>query len=188
MEDEMLSFIEYLSEHVISIGINSNHEHLRNKHHQEIHDLIQKSYSGVEGGYGGHGSGTKKESDSIHDDIHSSLIKAIKRNGKITAVNLYKDRHGRKSIAVGTDGTDQGKKDLLKIKLDDDKMERSWGEVSGKMEHLANKLGSPKVPNSKAAKLIGKDVETDPDGEHYTRDIGGSKKRKVIVGFPKENQ
>lgn len=183
----MYTFKTFLiTEKVLSIGLNPDHEQHREKHRQEFHDIIQKSYVAA-GGYGGHKSGSKEESDAIHKDISSSVIKATKRNGRITAVNLYKKQHGRKSIASGSDGSEQGKKDYKKTKLEDHEQKRAWGEVSGAVEHLNKKMGVPVIPSHRAEKLIGKKVEHDPDGEHYEREIGGHKHKKIAMGHPKKD-
>lgn len=186
----MLTFVEYLddvlNERILSIGLNSDHEHFREKHRDEIHDMIQRSYSHPDiGGYGGNKSGSKEESEAIHKDISDSLIKATKRDGKITAVNLYKKHHGRKSIASGTDGSVQVKQDLKKTKLEDHEQKRAWGESSGAVEHMNKKIGMPVVPAKHAKDLLGKDVKVHDDGEHYTRKIGDHEHTKVIMGHPK---
>ena len=180
-------FRSFLEEKVLSIGINSKDEHHREKHRQEIHDMIHKAYSHPDiGGYGGIKSGSKEESDAIHKDISNSMIKATKRNGKITAVNLYRNQSGRKSIASATDGTEQGKKDWIKTKTDDNKQKRSWGEVSDKVEHLQKKLGVPVIPVDKAKELIKKDMTPIGKEGHYTRKIGGEDHRKLAMGHYKK--
>lgn len=184
----MLSFSSYLAhinETVLSVGLNPDHEKHREAHRQEIHDMLQKSYAGVSGGYSGLGSGSKEESDAIHSDISKSVIKITKRAGKISSVKLYKKQYGRKSIAGATDGTTQGKKDYIKSNLEDHEQKRAWGEVSGAPEHIARKMGLPIVHNKHAEKLTGKKVEKDSNGEHYTRKIGNDIHKKVIVGHPK---
>ena len=183
----MLSLQEFidLQEHVLSIGINPSHEKYREKHRQEMHDMIHKSYAAI-GGYAGHETGSDKESEAIYNDIDNSLIKAVKRNGKLTAINLYKKQHGRKSIASATDGSDQGKEDFKKSKLEDHEQRRAWGEVSGAPEHIQRKMGVPIVSNKRARELLNKDVDLDDDGEHYSRKIGGHVHRKVIMGHPKK--
>jgi hypothetical protein len=189
----MLSFSEFLAEETLnerylSIGFNKSHEHHREAHRQEIHDILRKSYSHPTiGGYGGHASGSKEESDSIHHDITHSNIKAVKRNGHVTAVQLYKDQHGRKGIAMGTDGSMRGKLDWRGITKDDHKEKRAWAEVSGAPEHTYIKMGYPKVSNTHAAKLTGKkDVRPHPTDPHkYTRKIGAGDHEKVIMGHPK---
>lgn len=177
-------FRSFLTETVLSIGLNPDHEQHREKHRSEIHDMIKHSYKNV-GGYGGLGHGTPEESKAIHHDISHSVIKAVKRVGKISAVNLYKKQHGRKSIASATDGTDQGKRDFLKTKIEDHEQKRAWGEVSGAVEHIQKKIGTPVVPAHEAGKLLGKDVTPEEDGTHYTRKIGWHTHKKVIMGHPK---
>jgi hypothetical protein len=178
---------ELISEKVLSIGLNPEHEQFREKHRQQIHDVIHNSYKNVEGGYGGQGSGSKKESDAIHDDISNSVIKATKRGDKITAVNLYKKQHGRKSIASGTDGSEQGKHDWKKTKMEDHEQKRAWGEVSGAAEKIQRKMGVPVIPNNKVGKLLNKDINPHEGGEHYERKIGGETHTKVAMGHPKSD-
>lgn len=185
----MHTFKEYLSEEllnerVLSIGLNPEHEKHRETHRKEIHDMIHHAYSSI-GGYGGHKSGSEEESKAIHHDISSSVIKATKRDGKITAVNMYKKQHGRKSIAAATDTTAQGKDDLKKTKLEDHEHKRAWGEVSGKVAHLHSKLGTPDIPAHRAKELLGKDVKHHDDGVHYDRKIGDQMHTKKMVGHPK---
>lgn len=178
----MLSFKQFLSERFVTVGFSGN-EPEREQHRQQIHDMLRTAYKEI-GGYGGHESGSDDESNAIHNDITNSVIKATKRNGNLTAVGLYKKLHGRKSIAVATDGTPQGKQDFLKMKSEDNARKRAWGEVSGKVEHISKKLGFPVIPAAKASQLIGKSVDVDDDGEHYFRKIGKTLHRKVIVGHP----
>lgn len=183
----MISFKSFLLERILSIGLNDKHESEREKHRGEIHHMLQKAYSHPDiGGYGGHETGSKKESDAIHHDISHSVIKATKRDGKITAVNLYKKQHGRKSIASATDNSEQGKKDWKKTKLEDHEQKRAWGEVSGKAEHLQKKMGIPVISANKVGSLLGKEIKIHGDGEHYSRNIGGKEHTKVVMGHPKK--
>lgn len=185
----MLNFKQFITERVLSIGLNDKHEKLREKHRQEIHDMIHKAYSHPDlGGYSGLKSGSDEESKAIHHDISNSIIKATRRDGKITSVNLYKKQHGRKSIALATDGSEQGKKDLMKNKHEDDIHKRAWGEVSGKVAHIHKKIGTPDIPASRAKELLNKDVISHPDNVHYDRKIGNHMHTKKMVGHPKVNQ
>jgi hypothetical protein len=185
----MLSFNEFISEHVLSIGLNPKHEKYREHHRKDLHDLMKKSYEKI-GGYCGHKPGSKEESDAIHADISNPhhIIKATRRDGKITSASIYKKKHGRKQIGIATDGTMQGKRDVKRTFDDDHKMKRSWAEVSGAPEKIQRKNGVPVIHNSRAAKLTGKPIEKlHPDAEHYTRTIGGHSHDKVIMGHPKED-
>ena len=62
----------------------------------EVWDILNKSYSKI----GGFKSAASKE--ELVDK--SGLWKLITRNGEITALNIYKNQYGRKSIATGTNG------------------------------------------------------------------------------------
>ena len=183
----MKSFKEYIVEKVLSIGINPTHEHFREIHRKEIHDMIHKSYKDI-GGYGGHESGSKEESDAIHHDINHSLIKATKRNGKLTAVSIYKKTHGRKLIAAGSDGTKQGSADFKKTNLEDNTQKRSWAEVSGAVEKISRDQGFPEVSSDKADTLLkGKKITKEKGSNYYTRDIGGKPHKKIMLGHPKQD-
>jgi len=180
----MKTFKSLINETFLTIGFDPKHEHLRDKHRQEFHDILRNSYKNVEGGYGGLGHGTEEESKSIHKDLDSSLIKATKRDNKITSVVLYKKSAGRKGIAMGTDGTSQGKSDFKNISKEDNKLKRSWGEVSGVPEIINKKMGVPYVPAENAEKLLNKKV--DITGKFtYKRKIGNDEHEKSIMGHPK---
>ena len=181
------SFFE-IQETIISPGIKPAHNIYKEKYRKQIHDMIQKAYSHPSiGGYGGLKSYSKEESKSIHDDISSSLIKATKRDNKITSVNLYKKHYGRKSIASATDGTEQGKKDWMKNKLEDHEMKRAWGEVSGAPEAISRKVGNPVIPVDKVKHILkGKEISPVGDKGHYERKIGGASHVKIAMGHLKE--
>lgn len=188
----MQRLTEYLSEHVLNIGFNKDQEPEREKHRQEIHDILKHSYRHI--GYGGNEVNSKEESDAIHHDITHSQIKAVKRNGKISAVALYKPSHGRKQIAGGTDGTIQGKRDWLKTAHDDHTNPKTaphrhaWIEASGGPQKMMQKMGSKSIPVHKMRKLLpGKELEDAPEkGENaYRRKIGNDKHTKTGYGNPK---
>ena len=142
-----------------------------------VWDMLDQAYKPV----GGFKSATSKD-DLIQD---SNLWKLVKRGDKIVSVAIYKDKNGRKSIAMATDGTVQGKKDLIKLKSDDIKLHRSWCEASDKAESFLKRLGAVPVSSKYAAKLTGKEIlGYDVDGVHYTRLIQGEPHVKGIYGFP----
>lgn len=182
----MLSFLEFMTEHVLSIGINPKHEPYREALRPEIHDILRKSYETI-GGYSGLPSGSEDESKSIHSDISHSMMKVVTRDGKVSSVVLYKPQHGRKAIAVGTASSKRAKMDYKKTAEDDIKQKRSWAEVSGAPEAIQRKLGAPTVPSSEAEGLLGKKVRL-INRERYARMIGGSEKEKVIMGHPKREK
>lgn len=58
-----------------------------------------------------------------------------------------------------------------------------WAEVSDKIEHWLNRCDVPRLPFRVAQKLL-KDKHLIPlgDGYHYTREIQGFRKQKIIFG------
>lgn len=183
----MISFTQYLSEHILSIGLKDSHDKYREKYRDQILHMLKTAYASI-GGYSGLAAGSKEEDAAINDDITNCLIKATVRNDKVTTVTLYKQRAGRKIIACATDGTEQGKADFFKTKTEDHTMERAWAEASGAVEHILKKIGNPVVSSTHAAKLTGKEIlRHDADGTHYDRTIGGHVHTKVILGHPKLN-
>lgn len=118
------------------------------------------------------------------------MWKLFVRNGHVTAARVYKGHlGGRKSICGGSDGTEQGKKDLFKI-MDDDyniKDRNTWVEVSSKAFTTALKHGALIYPNILADTILQKEKGTCKpceDGFFYQRDIKGSIHTKCIVGNP----
>ena len=180
----MLTFSEFLAEKILNIGLNPKHEKHREAYRKQIHDVIQKSYTGVEGGYGGHGSGSDAESKAIHADISDHSIKATRRGDKITHATIYKQKHGRKIIGLGTDGSKQGSADFDRNAKEDNKHKRAWGELSDRAESAYRKRGFPQVSSSHAEKLTGKKVKVKDDAR-YSREIGGKEHEKTILGHPK---
>lgn len=163
-------------QHIISESfINAFTPEEKEKYGKEVWDILQKSYASI-GGF--------HSANNIEELIRDSYLwKMNRKNGKIVAVRIYKDKHGRKSIAAGTDGSEEGKKALFMTMRDDVKLGRSWGEVSGKMEGiLIKKFNAQPVPNKYAEKILGKKImKLNPDGYHYTRLIGGHPHEKVIL-------
>lgn len=146
------------------------------KYAPQVWDILQSSYSKLPGGFG--------TASSIEELIDKSgLWKIVVRDGNVTAVNIYKDMHGRKSIASGTDGSPQGKKDFMMLKDADIKFKRAWAEVSGAPERILSKLGAKPIPSKFAPLLTGKEIlDYNDDGFHYTRLIAGEPHEKVIYG------
>jgi hypothetical protein len=162
---------EFLIERVVNLANDESKE----KYSAEVWDILTNSYKSI-GGF--------KSARTPEDLIaKSGLWKLITRDGKVTAAFIYRDQFGRKAIAMGTDGTPQGKRDFAMIKDEDVKRERAWSEVSGAMEHIMKKAGAKPIPNKFATALSGKDIISyNPDGFHYTRDIQGHPHEKIIYG------
>jgi hypothetical protein len=115
----------------------------------------------------------------------AGLWKLQLRADHVSAVVIYKAQHGRKLIGAATDGTSEGKNDLMMILKEDKSLRRSWAEVSGKMEGMYRKLGADPIPNTRAHELTGKRIlNLDEDGVHYTRLIAGHPHVKALYGNP----
>jgi len=97
----------------------------KEQYKNEVYGILQKAYAEI-GGLTG--SGFKNPDDMVEN---IPFWKLARRGKNITAVVLYKDKTGRKDVAVATDGTDQGKKDLAMMFRENIKMGRSYAEMSG---------------------------------------------------------
>jgi len=93
----------------------------KRKYMDQVWDVLQKSYASI-GGIKGAGF------ESPQDMINIPMWKIGIRDGRVRAVRMYKDRGGRKSVAIGTDGSEEGAwfiTDMVKNELS-----RSYGEQS----------------------------------------------------------
>jgi hypothetical protein len=160
----------------------------------EVWDILQKSYASI-GGIKGSGF------DSKEDMIQNiPFWKLVKKNGKIVAVFLYKDSNGRKMVALGTDGSKEGKEALTQLTKGDLQQGRSYSEISGKylsfvINNFSGDLKKYLVKPEDAAKILGKELtypvpDSDPELElHpgfkdylYSREIGGHPHTKLMIG------
>lgn len=153
----------------------------KQKYVDQVWDILQSSYHAI-GGIKGTGFNSKED-----------MIKNVPfwklgiRGGKVRSVVMYKDKGGRKTVAVGTDRSPESKvllKDMLR-----NEFERSFGEKSGPLLNYL-KRNFPKqvekytIPPEKAGAIIGKsDIEPTDDQEYY-RTISGTKMKKRMIGTP----
>ena len=164
---------QLLTEHVVNL-----HDTIsKDKYGEEVWDMLQRSYAAI-GGF--------KTASSLEELIEKSgMWKLVLRDGIVSAVKIYRDQFGKKSIASGSDGTRQGKLDIFMMMKDDIKFSRSWAEVSGPVEKLMVKFGAIPIPAKFAEYLSKKKVlSIAPDGYHYARLIEGEPHIKIIYGFP----
>lgn len=168
-----------MKHHLLERYLNLHNKEEKTQYKEIIWDLLQSSYSNI-GGY----KGVSNPDELIET---TSLWKLIKKNNSIVAFRLYKDQSGRKSVAAGTDGSKIGKEALIGLVLEDIKQQRSWGEVSGSIEHLIKKFDGRLIPSKYASFLTGKIIESyNEDGYHYTRLINGEPVEKILVGYPED--
>lgn len=166
---------------------------LRDKHFPEIFDMVHKAYESV-GGIKGAGF---RSVEDMKKNIH--MAKVHHRNGKIHAVALYKDKAGRKGVALASDGTDEGRHGATEIVKHDMKQGRSWKEVSSKSLSFMKKhlnVGELAIHPHEVQKLMpDSHIEHPvPDDDHeavrhpelkshlYRREIGGETHTKLAVG------
>lgn len=185
----MMRSREFLIERVLNLWTPEE----KQPYADQVWDMLQRSYSNVEGGFR---SATSPE-DLI---MQPGYWKLIKRGDKITAVNIYKkspntDNYKINASASETEqkpatgkygSTEQGKKDYTHMRDADVKTGRAWAEVSGGPEKLMARAGARPIPSKFAAALTGKEIlEYNPDGFHYTRLIQGDPHEKVMYGVAK---
>lgn len=190
----MLTFKEYLLERFINLL--PHHETEKREHAKHVHDMLQSSYAD-QGGI--HGSGFASPDDMVKK---IPMWKLHKSGGKVRAAALYKDKEGRKRVAIATDGSAEGKKAAASIMVDDIRQGRSYGETSGKSlsflkkhagEHLKKHVKSYEEAES-IAKAGGDTVRKPPHDDpeilrhpeykdhFYQRQIGGEWHTKLMVG------
>ena len=114
----------------------------REQHSEAVWDMLQQSYARI-GGLKGSGFESAK---AMIEQI--PFWKIAFKNGVPKAVILYKDKVGRKSVAMATDGTPAGVK-LFKSMLREE-MNRAWGEYSKSVLSVVMKL----VPWSELKKYV----------------------------------
>jgi len=185
-----MRYKEFLIEKVLNL--HSPEE--RRPYAEVVWDMLQRSYKKV-GGF--------KSAADVEELINEpGYWKLIKRDGRITAVNIYKKSRKSQNLKVIASATEtgsyqspegekykatvQGLSDYEMIKKGDIKTKRSWAEVSGPAEAFLERGGATPIPNRFAEFLTGKKIlELNDDGYHYTRLIQGEPKEKAIYGFVK---
>lgn len=175
--------------------IGSRHEKEMHAHKHEVHALLKKSYEKI-GGISG--SGFKDADDMVK---HIPMWKVHKKEGKITAVTMYKDKHGRKGVAAGTDGSEHGKKALGHMMHNDASRKQAWGETSGPALAFRKRqdpdLHKKAIPHDTVKKMFhGEEIRKPPHDDpevlkhpelkhhFYQRNIGGHWHTKAAFGDP----
>lgn len=174
-----------------------NHEEKKRKHVDAAWDMIQHAYSKI-GGI--HGSGFNNKEDMVKN---IPMWKLAVSKGQVVAGAFYKDKEGRKRVAVATNGSDEGKAHLAKIMTADMHTGRSYGEVSGPSLAFSRKYNfdfdKHIIPYEHAAKIMSKTgdeiMRPDPNDPHikkypeiahhfYSRKIGNEYHTKLMIGKP----
>ena len=173
-----------------------HHEDQKRQHSEHVFNMVKNAYEHI-GGIHGSGFGS-----------HEEMVKKIPMwklhkdsEGKVRGVALYKDKGGRKRVAMASDGTNEGKKGLANIIKNDITQQRSHAEISGpslsfhkkhlgdlKPHVLTHEHAQKLMPNEK----LGRPHPNDPEllrhpelkDHFYTRDIGGETHTKLMLGTP----
>lgn len=153
-----------------------------------VFDMIDASYGPI----GGHAK--IKTPSNVGNEYPEWIVADIDDDPDpdVAIVGQQSSAGGHKVGASGTDGTPKAKSymNAMKKRI---MTQGWWGEVSGAPAHIAiNKLGIKPITDQKTVeRLLGKKVTwhgKHPDGKFpgidgwYTRDIGGTKHTKIIVG------
>lgn len=190
----MISFSDLtkeLNERFINL-VGEKSQDQRRQYAETVWKMLQAAYAPI-GGIHGSGFG------SIEDMIANlPFWKLSRRDGKIVCAAFYKDSSGRKRVAVATDGSEEGKKQLAAIMRDD--YSRAYFEISSKslifnVRNLGYDfiLAYAKHPGV-VAKITGDEIapalDDDPEVKahpqlrkfFYQRKIGGAWHTKIMLG------
>ena len=164
----------------------------KDKYVDVVWDMITKSYARI-GGIQGKGFSSKED---LINNI--PFWKLVRKDGDIVAGAFYRDKAGRKRVAVATNGTDTGKVALASIMAND--FDRAYFEVSDpSLGFMVKQVGLDFVQGyarsvEQAQQISGDELQAPPaDDPHvvkypslannfYQRDIGGHMHTKIMLG------
>jgi hypothetical protein len=175
---------------------------LKNQYKKQVWELLQSSYA-KNGGLIGNGF---QSMETMVQKI--PMWKMVINNGTVEAVVLYKDKGGRKSVALGSTGSPYAKKAISN--LFPAELQRSYGEKSKSalgalMKIVPWSVLEPYAKTPAQVKKVSKDSITSlkdfkgtlPDDAKatlakfpvlrpygYFREIGGKLSFKVMIGTP----
>ena len=189
----MITYRQFLAERFLNIFHTDTEQ--REQYRDTVWAMLQKAYEPI-GGI--KGSGFRSKDDMV---ANIPFWKIVRRGTDITAVVMYKDKTGRKLVAIATNGTPQGKKDLAEMVIADLKQDRSFMELSDTaLKFLVRQVGYDlivkyaKTPQDAAKILVNNQIEQpDPKSPDYTnhtplqkffygRKIGGHLHTKILMG------
>ena len=161
---------------------------------EEAFRQLEKSYERIGGLKGA-------EFQSPNDLLKSNLFwKLNVINGKLVAAAYYKDKAGRKRVAISSDGSKRGKEIVAEIMVMDLLLGRSWAEQSSNsLAFLVKEAGIEFVKQyiltpEEIEKMTGDEVRKPPSDDEevkrcpelaeffFQRKIGGVWKTKLALG------
>lgn len=107
--------------YINAIGDSERSMNIKQRYLDQVWDILQRSYAPI-GGIKGSGFENKEAMLSL------PMWKMGIRDGRVRAVIIYKDKGGRKSVAMGTDGSQEGMWFVENILGNE--ITRSYGEKS----------------------------------------------------------
>jgi len=164
----------------------------KDKYVDVVWDMITKSYARI-GGVQGKGFSSKED---LINNI--PFWKLVRKDGDIVAGAFYRDKEGRKRVAVATNGTDTGKVALASIMAND--FDRAYFEVSDpSLGFMIKQVGLDFVQGyarsvEQAQQISGDELQAPPANDphvvkypslannFYQRDIGGHMHTKIMLG------
>ena len=141
-----------------------------------IWKMLNKAYEGI-GGL--KGSGFKSKEDMIKN---INFWKIFKRNGVPIAVAMYRDKGGRKRVAVASDGTAEGKQAVYDVYKND--FDRAYFEVSdASLGAILKNVGEEKA--LKYAKNIDEVKKISPKHDILEPDFSDPDISAIVKKYPK---
>lgn len=146
-----------------------------------VWDMLQASYESCGG------LKTKGLESKAGLVANTPMWKLWIKDEKVKIVLCYKEKGGRKIVAIGTDGTGESKRQLAKIMSEE--FARSYIEVSDSLEAFLKKnlfdlVEKYKIPTEEVPNIIHNKITPLSDGYHYTRNINGEQIEKLMLGTP----
>ena len=197
----MLTLKGYLNERYVT-AIGDRDLDLKNQYKVQVWELLKASYR-QNGGLVGNGF---QNMETMVNKI--PMWKMIINNGKVEAVVMYKDKGGRKSVAIGSTGSPYARKaisNLFQAELSRSYGEKSKASLGAMMKTISWNVLQPYVQTPSQVKKVSKKTIIalkDWDGPipddarttlakypalkpyGYFRDIGGKPTFKVMMGTP----
>lgn len=200
----MITFSDFLAETYVNL-IKDRDDEKRENLKIQLFDMLKKSYQKI-GGL--HGSGFSSENDMIEN---IPFWKLVRKNGEILSAVFYKDKDGRKLVATTTNGSQEGKEELIRILIDELGLSknllkknigaRSYFEISGPILSIISREIDYDLIKSVAVSVSDvRKMQTDSAiydvGIHdpevmkhpelrdffYMREIGGENHTKIMLG------
>lgn len=189
----MITFKQYLAEGYKNLSTADD----KQKYAEEAYAQLVRSYKKV-GGLAG--AGFKDVQDFIENIPFWKL--RLGKDGHIIAAAYYKDKAGRKRVAVSSDGSREGLKSVVDAMLSDLSQGRSYGEgSSASLSFLVKQIGYDEVLKhaitpAKFAEISGDELRDVPEDDaevrahpklkdfFYQRIIGDEWHTKIALGTP----